>query len=736
MYDKYLIPHSVGHKVIDADVSSEDPALSKQDSGDGVSDGLAGMPDEEETVKDDRPPINRLAIFTDSSSNYQIPDEPEPFSRVTLRIRVGVDDVDEVVAVVSGKPHYMKKNEALRTEYFDFYETEINVDMERVTYYYQITKGEETVYFNRQGDVDRFDPYFHYSIFPGFHTPKWAKGAVMYQIFVDRFSNGNKDNDVVDDEYSYIGDHVHRVENWREYPSAMDVRNFYGGDLQGVLKRLDYLQDLGVEALYLNPIFVSPSNHKYDIQDYDYVDPHFTVIPEDVGEPLEPGDNNNAHASKYISRVADRRNLEASNDFFAKFVEEVHARGMKVILDGVFNHCGSFNKWLDREKIYYKQGGYKPGAYETKNSPYHTFFKFHDAGDWPNNNSYDAWWGNDTLPKLNYEGSEKLYQYILRIAAKWVSPPYNIDGWRLDVAADLGHSEEFNHRFWKDFRATVKRINPDCLILAEHYGDPSGWMDGNQWDSVMNYDAFMEPITWYLTGMDKHSDVSKQELRGDQNAFFASMTNYNARMPLQSLQVAMNELSNHDHSRFLTRTNFTVGRTAFSGPQTADMNVKKYIMRQAIVMQMTWRGAPTLYYGDEAGLCGWTDPDNRRTYPWHHEDKDLIRFYKEMIRIHRDYNALRLGTLIYLVNQPGIVGYGRYDSKEAVFTLVQVEGEEKEIEVDVWRLGVKDGQNMVRMMYTDEYGYTMRAESVRSDHGKIKVKVGRNGAVVWKSIDF
>ena len=159
-------------------------------------------------------------------------------------------------------------------------------------------------------------------------------------------------------------------------------------------------------------------------------------------------------------------------------------------------------------------------------------------------------------------------------------------------------------------------------------------------------------------------------------------------------------------------------------------------MRQAIVMQMTWRGAPTLYYGDEAGLCGWTDPDNRRTYPWHHEDKDLIRFYKEMIRIHRDYNALRLGTLIYLVNQPGIVGYGRYDSKEAVFTLVQVEGEEKEIEVDVWRLGVKDGQNMVRMMYTDEYGYTMRAESVRSDHGKIKVKVGRNGAVVWKSIDF
>lgn len=743
MFDRYLRPEGARSDKNDMDPEKSKDAPVAEPSGMINTDGDEKVPVAEagtdaETGKEDTLPINRMAIFSDSSVNYQFPPEPEAYSQVRVRIRVGRDDVDEVMVIVGSHAIKMHICPELATDYFDFYEAEFTVDDEIVTYYYQITKGSQTVYFNRQGDVDRYDSYFHFSILPGFHTPDWAKGAVMYQIFVDRFCNGDKDNDVVDDEYCYIGEHVKRIDNWKAYPATMDVRNFYGGDLAGVLKRLDYLKDLGVEVLYLNPIFVSPSNHKYDIQDYDYVDPHFTVIKNDGGEALAEGDDINAHASKYIKRVTDRENLDASNEYFARFVEEVHRRGMKVILDGVFNHCGSFNKWLDREKLYYKSGGYEPGAFETMKSPYHTFFMFHEdePEDWPNNESYDAWWGNDTLPKLNYDKSPKLYQYILRIAAKWVSPPYNVDGWRLDVAADLGMGEETNHRFWRDFRAIVKRINPDALILAEHYGDPSSWLGGDQWDSVMNYDAFMEPITWFLTGMDKHSDVTKPELRGDQNAFFAAMTNYNARMPLQSLQVAMNELSNHDHSRFLTRTNFTVGRTAFSGPRAAEINVKNDIMRQAVVMQMTWRGAPTVYYGDEAGVCGWTDPDNRRTYPWHHEDRDMIRFHKEMIRIHRDYDALKLGTVIYLVSEPGLICYGRYDDKDSFFVLIQVEGQEREVEVDVWRLGVKDGQNMVRMMYTDSSGFTVRSESLRSDKGRIRVKIGHNGAAVWKSLDY
>lgn len=145
-------------------------------------------------------------------------------------------------------------------------------------------------------------------------------------------------------------------------------------------------------------------------------------------------------------RVTDKANLEASNELFAQLVEEIHKRGMRVILDGVFNHCGSFNKWLDRECIYENQEGYEKGAYVDYQSPYRSFFKFQDPWQWPYNGTYNGWWGHDTLPKLNYEESEKLYEYIMRIGEKWVSPPYNVDGWRLDVAADLGYTEEFNHR--------------------------------------------------------------------------------------------------------------------------------------------------------------------------------------------------------------------------------------------------------------------------------------------------
>lgn len=227
------------------------------------------------------------------------------------------------------------------------------------------------------------------------------------------------------------------------------------------------------------------------------------MLPEGVWD--------NSKATKYIKRVTSLANLEASNELFAHLVDEAHKRGIKVIIDGVFNHCGSFNKWLDRERIYENSNDFEKGAYVSADSPYKDFFQFNDMGAWPYNGTYNGWWGHDTLPKLNYEGSKKLEEYILNIGRKWVSPPYNVDGWRLDVAADLGFSAEYNHEFWRKFRNAVKEANPDAVILAEHYGDPYSWLQGDQWDTIMNYDAFMEPLTWFLTGMEKHSDSFKQE---------------------------------------------------------------------------------------------------------------------------------------------------------------------------------------------------------------------------------
>ena len=665
--------------------------------------------------------LNKKAIFSDGTADFVSPCEPRVYETVTIRCRVGKDEAEYVKAMVDEVPYIMHLEKS--TEYFDIYAVSFPLEDHPVSYYFRVETAKETLICNRQGVVSDVNPYFNFCLIPGFHTPDWAKGAVMYQIFVDRFYNGDKTNDVVDDEYTYIDEHVTQVRDWNKMPASM-----------GVMDKLDYLQDLGVEVLYLNPIFVSPSNHKYDTQDYDYIDPHYGVIVEDGGDVLAADDKENAHAEKYIKRVVNMKNLEASNAFFAKFVEEVHRRGMKVILDGVFNHCGSFNKWLDREKIYDKDEYYEKGAFLREDSPYHDFFYFYPDGSWPDNTHYDSWWGNDTLPKLNYEGSERLEQYIHGVARKWVASPYCIDGWRLDVAADLGHTPEYNHKFWKGFREAVKRENPEAIILAEHYGDPSAWLDGTQWDTVMNYDAFMEPISWFLTGMEKHSDARRSDLRGNAAAFFASMTDYGARFTTPSALVAMNELSNHDHSRFLTRTNHVVGRTAFAGPQAANYGVNLAVMRQAVLMQMTWVGAPTIYYGDEAGVCGWTDPDNRRSYPWGKEDHELIRFHKEMIRIHKDYEVFSTGSLLYLHAENNLIGYGRFSEKEQAFVLVQVEGEEREVEVDVWRLGVANGSRMACMMYTCEEGFDMAARMCRVENGKVKVEIGKNGAVLWKTL--
>lgn len=676
--------------------------------------------------------INRAAIFSDGTGNFVNPAEPEINSQVEILCRTGRDDAEKVTAVVDGVCYDMYVKE--RNSQFDYYAVTLSLESHQISYHFQIEKRGELICYNRQGVVDEINPYFDFCIIPGFHTPAWAKGAVMYQIFVDRFYNGDSSNDVVDREYSYIGEPVTRVKDWNKMPASMGVREFYGGDLKGIWEKLDYLQDLGVEVLYLNPIFVSPSNHKYDTQDYDYVDPHYGVITKDGGEVLPEGDLDNSHAERYIQRVVNKENLEASNAFFASFVEEVHKRGMKVILDGVFNHCGSFNKWLDREKIYDRDASYEKGAFLTEDSPYHDFFHFYPDGSWPDNTHYDSWWGNDTLPKLNYEESEKLASYVMRIAKKWVSEPYNVDGWRLDVAADLGHSEDYNHGFWRKFRESVKKANPEAIILAEHYGDPSPWLDGSQWDTVMNYDAFMEPVSWFLTGMEKHSDMAAPDMIGDSSAFFGAMTDYGARFTMPSAQVAMNELSNHDHSRFLTRTNKKVGRTAFAGPRAADMGVNTAVMRQAVVMQMTWVGAPTLYYGDEAGVCGWTDPDNRRSYPWGREDNELIRFHKEMIRIHRDYQVFKTGSMLYLHGENGLIVYGRFQGEEKAVIAVQTGGTQREIQVDVWRLGLKDGEKIASMMATDQQGFSLEALVLTVKDGKVSIPVGENGAVLYKSI--
>lgn len=679
-----------------------------------------------------RPVFNRRGLFTDTSEHYVTPAEPAPYDLVKIRFRTAVNNVDRVFLVHQGQKHLMNKVES--DEEFDYYEHEHQMENEKVSYYFIIETGKISAFYDTRGLVKEPNEYYDFAIIPGFKTPEWAKGAVMYQIYVDRFCNGDPTNDVETNEYCYIGESVRKADDWNQYPASMDVRTFYGGDLQGVLDKMDYLKDLGVEVIYFNPLFVSPSNHKYDIQDYDYIDPHFGKIVSDEGEMLPPDQKENRFSTRYINRVTNKKNLEASNQLFIKVVEEAHRRGMRVILDGVFNHCGSFNKWLDRERIYENAPGYEKGAYVSADSPYHNYFAFHRDNEWPYNHTYDGWWGHDTLPKLNYEGSRELMEYVLHIGRKWVSPPYNADGWRLDVAADLGHSPEFNHHFWKEFRKAVKEANPEAIILAEHYGSTREWLQGDEWDTVMNYDAFMEPLTWFLTGMEKHSDDYRADLLGNADSFWGAMRHHSSSFAMPSWQVAMNELSNHDHSRFLTRTNHKVGRTNTLGPEAANEGVNKGVFREAVVMQMTWMGAPTIYYGDEAGLCGFTDPDNRRTYPWGHEDHELIAFHKAIIRLRRENDELRRGSLKSIDVDYNYLAYARFHKKGQSIILINNNDHEITKTVTVWEAGVAKEDKMVSLIQTTQEGYSLEATEYTIHGGKIEITLPPFSGTILKAV--
>ncbi|MBR2382882.1 MAG: alpha amylase C-terminal domain-containing protein, partial [Anaerotignum sp.] len=353
---------------------------------------------------------------------------------------------------------------------------------------------------------------------------------------------------------------------------------------------------------------------------------------------------------------------------------------------------------------------------------------------WKEDNSYEGWWDYENHPKLNEEGCKELNNEILKIGKKWVSPPFNADGWRLDVAADLGKSSEFNHKFWAEFRNAVKGVSSDKLILAEHYGDAVSWLQGNEWDSIMNYDAFMEPVTWFLTGVSKHSTEERKDMYNDADVFWGTMLYQMGKLPIQSIMTSMNELSNHDHSRFLTRTNGRVGRVETDGSEAASEGVDKAVLREAVLLQMTWLGAPTVYYGDEAGVAGWTDPDNRRTYPWGKEDHELIAFHKEAISLRKKNSVLRHGSLRHLYGKYGVIAYGRFDHKEKIVVALNNTEETKSFSVPVWQIGCRLEGVLENQLMSSRDGYSGFHFQYSVKNGMAEITLPPKGAVVLKEV--
>jgi len=241
----------------------------------------------------------------------------------------------------------------------------------------------------------------------------------------------------------------------------------------------------------------------------------------------------------------------------------------------------------------------------------------------------------------------------------------------------------------------------------------------------------MEPVTWFLTGMEKHSDEYKEELYGNSEWFFKTMDRNMSKFQRCSLDVAMNELSNHDHSRFLTRTNQTVGRIAAAGAEAAGKGVEKGVLRAAVVMQMTLPGAPTIYYADEAGQVGWTDPDNRRTFPWGNEDWELIEFHRYAIELHKQHTCLKTGSYKALAGGKHWLAYGRFDGNGQAIVVINNNKVDLEVEIPVWQAEVDAEADLIRVMQTNAKGYNVGRVISKVDKGTFKVRAGARTAAVY-----
>ncbi|MBR3276487.1 MAG: glycoside hydrolase family 13 protein [Eubacterium sp.] len=590
---------------------------------------------------------------------------------------------------------------------FDFYACVLTEKEARNGWIFRIETAEGLLFLDKLGISGEMREDYVFSAGKDF-VPSWAKGAVIYQIFPDRFANGCPENDVQDGEYIYMGKPVKKLDALSDPVEPDDTGCFYGGDLKGIEEKLDYLEDLGVEVIYLNPVFASPSSHRYDCTDFAHVDRHLG----------DPGEENGDSA---LIRLAGR----------------IHEKGMKLVLDGVFNHCSCAHYWMDRpeesEVIPTKKSARasSEGAFGNPESPYSRRFRFKNEEQ----TEYECWWDNLTLPKLNYEGDKSLEKEMLQTAEKWLRPPFSVDGWRLDVAADLGSSLKYNHYFWKEFRRTVKACGPDKLIVAEHYDSPKDWLSGDEWDTVINFEGFCDPVSFFLTGMDKHSDFFSPQLYRNAEAFARTVEEKTAVIPAGSLFAGMNILDNHDHSRFLTRTGHTAGRLSDCGTAAASGNISVPVLRQAVLLQMTFPGAPLVYYGDEAGLCGFTDPDNRRCFPWDDIDEDLHAFYRESIRLHRDSPLLKTGSFRFIYAADNTAAFVRFIGTGQVFTVINTAEEERRVSLPFWiggRAGYLEEDFVTRTAYSDGEGWTFEKEKYRLSYGLLDITLPPVSAFVFE----
>ncbi|CZQ98704.1 Hypothetical protein Tpal_2304 [Trichococcus palustris] len=536
--------------------------------------------------------MNTSALYHRPESEFAYLYNPETMH---VRLRTARGDAREV-ALLYGDPYSLEKEEwhrrplrmtkTLSTDLYDYWFVEVAAPFKRLSYAFMLEGhdgisvfyGDHGVYPSEEEFLLMPNNYFRMPFFHDvdrFKVPEWVKQTVWYQIFPETFANGDPDND---------------PEGTLPWGSKdPDRKDFFGGDLQGIIDHLDYLEDLGINGIYLCPIFEAFSNHKYDTIDYLKIDPSF-----------------------------------GNAETFKRLVAECHRRGMKIMLDAVFNHMGDTSpQWKDVLK-HGKDSKYA-GWFHINEFPvsYQEGENFEEAYDI----TYDVFAFTPHMPKLNTANPE-VQEHLLNIARYWIEE-FDIDAWRLDVA------NEVDHAFWKKFRQVCDEAKKDFYILGEIWHSSQSWLQGDEFHAVMNY-AFTDAIMGYFV----KNELSLSKMVSEMNNQLMLYRN-------QTNQMQFNILDSHDTPRLLT-----------------EAKEDKDIMKQVMAFTYMQPGVPCLYYGDEIGLTGGMDPDCRKCMVWEEEkqDRDLHRFVKKLVGIRKEHQKiLSEGTLYWrqVSEESGVIVFER-----------------------------------------------------------------------------
>lgn len=537
---------------------------------------------------------------------YHRPESEDAFlhsdGRLYLRLRTKKADAQKVY-LLGGDPYLFTvtnwwreqrpMQKVAETLTHDYWEIAVEPPHHRWQYGFVIENQTDTVFFGDRGTFPVSErvltyanyyfrlPYLH--AIDAYHAPTWASDTRWYQIFPERFANGNP---------------ALSPSNVREWSQESPTTSaFYGGDLQGIIDHLDYLEELGINGLYLTPVFKAPTNHKYDTEDYFTIDPHF-------------GDD----------------------ETFQRFVDEAHRRGMRIMLDAVFNHIGDRSpQWQDVLK-YEEKSAFKDW-FHIESFPVQTGVN----GNIENEAtlSFDTFAFTTHMPKLNTANPE-VQDYLISIATYWVEK-FGIDAWRLDVA------NEVDHHFWKKMKTALTAIRPDIYILGEIWHSAQRWLEGDEFHATMNY-PYIETINDYF--IDKSID----------EATLISGLNTQLMMYRKDTTAVMfNMLDSHDTARVLSR-----------------MANDKQRLKQLLAFLFLQKGTPCLYYGTEVGLDGFNDPDCRKCMIWDEaaQDTELLAFTKKILRFRKEYNHLiQTGELTWLDTPNDLIGFRLKDEANQLTAL-------------------------------------------------------------------